>query len=122
MLNITHASPNRLDLYVEGQIDAEEMRDGLNALFAASTEIEDGVMYYEIGDVSVPTAGAIMVELGQLPKLLSLVGKFRRCAVLSDAAWVRKVAEIEGALFPGLTIQSFERGDRDAAEAWLAED
>ncbi|MEL6620288.1 MAG: STAS/SEC14 domain-containing protein [Pseudomonadota bacterium] len=120
MFRIDTPSPNRVDLHIEGKIDADQMRDGLDQLFAASDGMKDGQMFYEIKDIQVPTAGAIAVEFGQLPKLFGLLGRFSRCAVLSDAGWVRKAAEIEGKLFPGLTIKSFEPDQRVAAEAWLA--
>ncbi len=122
MFKIDTPSPNRVDLHIAGKIDAEQMRDGLDQLVAASADVTDGVMFYEIHDIAVPTAGAIAVEFGQLPKLFGLVGKFRRCAVVSDAGWVRTAAEIEGAIIPGLTIKSFAPDARDAAEAWLAAD
>ncbi|MEL7165555.1 MAG: STAS/SEC14 domain-containing protein [Pseudomonadota bacterium] len=120
MFRIDTPSPNRVDLYISGQIDADQMRDGLDHLFAASDGMTGGHMFYELCDIALPTAGAIAVEFGQLPKLFGLIGRFSRCAVLSDAAWVRTAAEIEGRLFPGLTIKSFEPDQRDAAEAWLS--
>jgi hypothetical protein len=61
------------------------------------------------------------VEFSRLPKLFGLLGKFEKCAVLSDAAWLRTAAEVEGALFPGITIKAFKMDEEEAAEAWLAE-
>lgn len=123
MLRIETPAPNRVDLHIAGQIDATQMRVGLDKLVAASEDVTKGLMYYEITDFTLPTPGALMVEFGQLPRLFSLIGRFRRCAVVSDAAWIRNAAEIEGRVFPGLTIRSFTPAERDAAEAWLiAED
>lgn len=120
MLTVTKPSPDRLDIALSGALDAEAMRTGLDELVAQSEGIKHGRMLYRITDFSMPTVGAIAVELQRLPKLFALVGRFDRCAVLCDAAWLRRVAEIEGALIPGLEIKSFGLADAAAAEAWLA--
>ena len=120
MFQIIEKTPTRVDINVSGQIEADEMREGLNALIAASEDVKNGVMLYTITDFAMPSLGAFGVEMGQLPKLFGLMGKFSKCAVISDAGWIRKMAEIEGALIPGLTIKSFDLGEKDAAEAWLA--
>lgn len=120
MFQVIEKSPNRLDISLQGQIDADEMRASLDALFAKSDGMRDGVMLYRITDFSLPTLGAIGVEMTQLPKLFGLIGKFRKCAVLSDQGWIKKAAQIEGALFPGLEIKAFAIDDEVGAEAWLA--
>lgn len=122
MFQIIETSSHRLDIAISGQIDADEMRASLTALFTASEGMKDAVMLYRISNFSLPTLGAIGVEMTQLPQLFGLIGKFRKCAVLSDATWLRHAAEIEGKLIPGLTIKSFALEDKAGAEAWLAED
>jgi hypothetical protein len=119
MFHITKPSANRLDIEIKGSLDTETMRTALDELIAQSGDIRKGLMLYTITAFSLPTLGAIGVELSRLPKLLSLIGKFERCAVLSDAQWLRTAAAIEGALIPGLAIKSFELDERAAAEAWL---
>ena len=121
MFDVTQKSPNRVDVALSGQIDADEMRASLTALFDASSGMKGGVMLYRITDFSLPTLGAIGVEISQLPQLFGLIGKFSKCAVLTDAAWLRHTAEIEGKLIPGLAIKTFEIDDVVAAEAWLAQ-
>ncbi|MEO0633867.1 MAG: STAS/SEC14 domain-containing protein, partial [Pseudomonadota bacterium] len=64
MFRIDTPSPNRVDLYISGQIDADQMRDGLDHLFAASDGMTGGHMFYELYDIALPTAGAIAVEFG----------------------------------------------------------
>ena len=75
-----------------------------------------------ITSFAFPDLGAIAVEMARLPKLFGLLGRFDRCAVLSDAAWIRTAAEVEGALFPGIDIKGFDLSEEDAAEAWLKDD
>ncbi len=120
MLTVTKPTPNRIDIEFNGTLDAETMRVALDDLIAKSEDVSNGRMLYTITEFSMPSLGAIGVELQRLPKLFGLLGKFDRCAVLSDANWLRTAAEIEGALFPGIEIKSFELQEVEDAEAWLA--
>ena len=119
MLTVTKPGPNRLDIDLSGQLDADAMREGLETLLAQSDGISNGTMLYRIRDFEMPTPGALAVEFAQMPRLFGLIGRFDKCAVLSDIGWLRKAAEIEGALFPGLEIKAFPLNDSTAAEAWL---
>jgi len=121
MLTVSKPSPNRVDIELSGTLDAETMRTALEDLIAKSEDVTNGRMLYTIPEFAMPTLGALGVELQFLPKLFGLLGKFDRCAVLSDASWIRTAAEIEGALFPGITIKSFELDNLEAAETWLSE-
>lgn len=122
MFKITKTAPHRVDITLTGTLDADSMRHGLDDLIAKSEDVENGVMLYRIDDFSLPTLGAIGVEMARLPKLFGLLGKYDKCAVLTDSGWLRKAAAVEGALFPGLDIKGFEHDDVAAAEAWLAAD
>ena len=76
-------------------------------------------MLYTIREFALPTMGAIGVEITLLPKLFGLLGRYDKCAVVTDSNWLRNAARVEGALVPGLEINSFEMKDMAAAEAWL---
>jgi hypothetical protein len=119
MLKVTKRSDDRVDIALRGKIDAIEMAVALDELIEQSKDVNNGQMLYEISDFSLPTLSAIGVEIARLPSLFGLLSKFDRCAVLSDSSWLRKAAAVEGALFPGLEIESYELHERDAAEAWL---
>lgn len=119
MLNVSKPSTNRIDIELSGALDADAMRLALDHLTEESENITNGKMLYKISDFEMPTLGAIGVELFRIPKLFSLVGKFERCAVLCDIAWIRTAAEIEGSVIPSLAIKSFALADAEAAEAWL---
>lgn len=122
MLTVTSPEPNRVDIELSGPLDAEAMRVALDDLLEKSEGVSHGRMLYRIPEFALPSLGAIGVELQRLPRLMGLLGKFDRCAVLSDAPWLRTAAEVEGALFPGLKIKSFALADEAAALAWLAEE
>lgn len=119
MLTITKPQPNRVDIDLSGKVSSEEMAEGLDELLDLSQDVNNGTMLYTITSFAFPDLGAIMVEMGRLPKLFGLLARFDRCAVLSDVAWLRAAAEVEGAVLPGFDIKAFDLTERDAAEAWL---
>lgn len=121
MLHISKPSADRLDIELSGVLDADAMRDGLDSLIEMSEGINNGKMLYRISDFEMPTLGALAVEFQHMPKLFQLIGKFDKCAVLSDAGWIRKAAEIEGAVIPGLEIKSFTLSNAQSAEDWLSD-
>ncbi|WP_439124380.1 STAS/SEC14 domain-containing protein [Marivita sp.] len=119
MLTITKPEPNRVDIDLSGKIDSDEMAKGLDDLLDKSQDVNAGTMLYTITSFAFPDLGAMAVEMARLPKMFGLLGRFDRCAVLCDTAWIRTAAEIEGAMFPGIDIKGFELNDREQAEAWL---
>jgi len=119
MLKVVKQSDNRVDIELSGSLDAIEMRVGLDELIKVSADVANGKMLYRIFDFSLPTLGAMGVEMGRLPSLFGLLGKYDYCAVLCDTAWIRTAAEFEGALFPGIEIKSFDLDKVEQAEAWL---
>ncbi len=121
MFTVTPNGLNRVDIELGGKLDSDAMKVALDDLAEKTKDIKNGRMLYRVNDFQFPTLGAIAVEFSRLPKLLSLICKFDRVAVLADKNWVRKVSEIEGALIPGLDIKSFELDQEAEAEAWLAE-
>ena len=121
MLTITKPETNRVDIELNGQIDSDGMRAALDELIEKSADVANGRMLYRITAFELPTLGAIGVEFNRLPKLFGLLGKFDKCAVLSDASWIRTAAEIEGAVFPGIDIKSFEMSEEESAERWLSQ-
>jgi hypothetical protein len=119
MLNISKPSIDRVDIALSGALDADAMRSALDQLIQASEGVTHGRMLYKISDFEMPTLGAMAVEFYRMPKLFGLIGKFDKCAVLSDTGWIRTAAEMEGAVFRSLEIKSFGLADVKIAEAWL---
>lgn len=119
MLKITKVAPDRIDIDLQGNIDAVEMATSLDRLVAEAAEITNGKMLYRISDFEMPSLGALAVEFSRLPSLLGLLHSFDRCAVLCDAQWLRKIAELEGAILPGLDIKAFPFDADKKAVDWL---
>lgn len=121
MFTITKPAPDRVDITISGALDAAAMESGLSDLLEKSKGLTNGCMLYTITELAMPTLGALSVEMQHLPKLFGLLGRFDRCAVVSDAAWIRTAAEVEGALFPGIEIKAFPENAREAAQNWLCQ-
>jgi len=96
------------------------MKIALDELISKSNDIENGKMLCDIIDFHLPTPGAIGIELSRLPLMFGLMKKFDRAAVLTDKTKLKKVSELEGALFPGLEIKAFNRDQKTEAESWLS--
>ena len=120
MFKIMQNGVNRLDIELSGKLDAEEMKIALDELLSKSKNIENGKMLYKIIDFHLPSLGAIGIEFSRLPSMFGLMKKFDRAAVLTDKTWLKKVSELEGALYPGLEIKAFNMDQKAEAEAWLS--
>ena len=119
MFKVMRNGENRIDVEFSGKLDSAEMRVALDELSQQSEGIEHGLMMYRIGDFSLPTLGAVAVELSRIPQLFRFVRRFDRMAVVADKEWVRKASELEGVLIPGLKIKAFDSIQEAQAEAWL---
>ena len=120
MFKVEQNGLNRLDIQLSGKLDTEEMKIALDEFVNKSENIENGKMLYEIIDFHLPSLGAVAIEFSRLPSMFGLMRKFDRAAVLTDKTWLKKVSELEGALFPGLEIKAFAREQKAEAEAWLS--
>ena len=120
MFKVTRVGENRLDIEMSGRLDSAQMEKALDELVEKAEGIENGKMLYDVVEYHLPSLGAIGLEFSRLPAMLGLMRKFDRAAVLTDKAWLKKISELEGALYPGLEIKAFDRDQKAAAEAWLS--
>lgn len=120
MLKIQKIGLGRVDVELSGKLDTDSMKVALEELVEKTEGIESGRMLYDVVDFHLPSPGAIAVEFSRLPAMFGLMKRFNRAAVLTDKAWIQKVSEFEGKLFPGLEIKAFNRDQRDDAENWLS--
>jgi len=121
MFKITKKGTHRLDIELSGKLNSEEMQIALDELVDKSRGIENGKMLYDVIDFHLPSLSAIAIEFSRLPMMFGFIKKFDRAAVLSDKNWIKKISEFEGMLVPGLEIKTFNRYQKEAAEAWLSE-
>ncbi len=119
MFKIQRISENQLDVEMSGKLDSAGMARVLDDLVAKSEGIENGKILCDVIDYQLPSLGAITLELSRLPELFDLIKRFRRIAVLSDKAWLKRIGELKGKLLPMLQIKAFDRNEREAALQWL---
>jgi len=121
MFTVVKNGKNRLDIELNGKLDADSMQVALDEILSESKSIENGVMLYIITNFQLPTLGAIAIEFSRLPSMLSLIKKFTRIAVLTDKEWLKKASEWEGLFFPNLEIKAFDVTQKEEALAWLSQ-
>ena len=118
-MSIIKVSCTRVDVDFSSKIDRDQMKEVLDNMFAEIMDMEHGLLMYRIGELEMPTMGAIAVELKSLPKIFRLVQKIDRIAVVCDQGWIQTATEIEGKLIPGLKMKSFDLDKESAAIEWL---
>jgi len=119
MFQIKRTGEQRVDIVMSGKLDSEGMRKALDELVENCEGISHGKMLYDVVDFHLPTLSAITIEFARLPKMLGLISRFSKAAVLADETWLKKISELEGKLIPGLQIKAFDRSDKTAAVQWL---
>ena len=102
-----------------GKIDRDQMKKVLDDMFAAIVVMKHGLLMRRIGELEMPTIGAIVVELKNLPKIFRLVQKIDRIAVVCDQGWIQTATKIEGKFIPGLAMKSFGLDKESAGIEWL---
>lgn len=122
MFKIERIRDDRLDIVMSGKLDSAGMTEALDKLIEKSDGIENGKMLYDVVDYHLPSLEAIVIEFSRLPSMMRFITKFKRAAVLSDKAWLKKISEFEGKLIPGLEIKGFDRDEKAKAELWLEND
>ncbi|PWQ98054.1 STAS/SEC14 domain-containing protein [Leucothrix pacifica] len=122
MFTVTPNGDNRVDIELNGDIDADIMRQALDDLAEHSANISGGKMLYTVKDFHWPSLGAIGVEFSRLPSLFSLAFKFKKAAVVTDEKWIKTVSGFKGVVIPGMEIKAFSLDQVAEAEAWLAQE
>ena len=120
MFKVIQNGKDRLDLEMNGKLNAKEVKIAIDELVNKSKNIENGKMLYDVIDFRFPSPSALALEFSVLPAVFRILRKFDRTAILTDKTWLKKLSELEGLLYPGLKIKAFNRDQRAEAEAWLA--
>lgn len=110
---------DRLTLWIRGKVDAAAMRDFIPRALIATEGVEHGQLLMFVGGDDWPTLGAVATEILELPKMIQLMRRFDKVAVITDKDWLGQMAEIEGLLIPGLKVESFDLDELREAEMWL---
>ena len=69
MFQVKPVDQNRIDIEMSGKFDSADMRSAIANLELKCEHINRGRMLYFVHDFEIPTAGAVGVELKQMPQL-----------------------------------------------------
>ena len=119
MYTLERSADDQITLRLSGKLGAEDMRALLDELVARSEGMNKGKLLYVVDDLQLPSLAALAVEMSRLPQLFGLLPRFSRCAVVAGQDWVRKTAEVEGKILPGIDITSYEAHEESVAQTWL---
>jgi len=123
VLEILHLDSERvLALRIGGKIRDEDMRLMIETaqMKIAALGAKDRLRVY----VEVEPLHGIELEAlwRDLKFGFSHLREFERKAVVSDRAWMARMAKIVGPLFPGIEVRHFATADRAAAREWVCGD
>lgn len=105
---------------IEGTVTADDVRAIVDALVAKREAHGMVRVYAEIGEIESIELRAILADLSFLVRKLGVLTRINRTAVVSDAVWLRRLAEAEGQLLPLGPVRGFATADADEARAWVA--
>lgn len=117
MIDVTLHDPNHIELTATGRIEGPQMQAALDKLIALCEPLDHVTYLAVMTDITMPAGAALTAEIARLPKLMGLLRKIDKAALIANQGWLRTAAEIEGKLIPNLEIRCFE--DVATARAWL---
>ena len=113
--------PHVLAFEIDGTVTAPDMDDLYNAVERVTEGTGPVHVCGEIHGIGGLTLDAIGASLKRGVGLLGRIGRVKRYAVVSDVGWIRTVAELEGAVIPGMSVRVWPTAQRDDALAWASE-
>jgi hypothetical protein len=114
--------PDVLGYRIEGAVTAGDVRAIVDELVAKREAHGLIRVYAEIGEIESIELRAILADLSFLIRKLEVLARINRTAVVTDAAWLRRLAEAEGQLLPLGPVRGFATADAEAARAWVVAD
>lgn len=111
--------PDVVAFRVSGKVTKEDVELAWASLDAALDEAETIGLYAEVVDLGGVTLTGLVEDLAHAIKALGEWHRFARYAVVSDKAWLRTLADVEGKLLPGIEIRTYTPEESEAAIAWL---
>ena len=111
--------PDVVAFRVSGTVTKADVELAWASLDAALDEAETIGLYAEVVDLGGVTLPGLVEDLARGIQALGEWGRFARYAVVSDKAWLRTLAKVEGTILPGIEIRTYTPDESEAAVAWL---
>lgn len=122
MIDILSDTPAHLiAIRASGHIEDEDIDRVADRIDEALTAQEQVNFYVEAASLEGFASGAflkgILYDLSQIKNLR----RVHRAALVADEGWIRRVAEWEDRLLPGIELRIFDPAEREEALEWAAE-
>lgn len=120
MLEILDAPDNVIAMRASGTLNAADY-DRIIAVVEAKMKAHDRIgVFADMTGFTDLTGEALLKDLRWNASHLLDWGKFPRCAMVTDKAWLRLMAQAFSPLIPGVEMRVFEPGRQGEALAWVS--
>ena len=107
---------------VSGAVARETLEAGLNWMDEVVEANDNFAVRVDMAKDDFADLGEISGEFKNVGRLLRHAVEAEKCAVLTDSLFLRNSAKVEGAVIPGLEINTFAPEAAEVAEAWLKDE
>lgn len=104
---------------LSGKVGKDDLGEALEWLSEANDAHEAYNMCVDVAKMDFASLGEISEEFKRLAAMWRTAKALDKCAVVTDSKYLQSAAKIEGAVIPGLEIESFEIEDLAPAMDWL---
>lgn len=119
MIEHLSAKPGVMALRVRGHVSREDVDSCLELLTEELAKREQISLYVEVVELSGFDTEAVAVGFDRGAGLLRQLDRFGRVAIVSDQAWIRWLARVESAIWPGISYRTYTLAEREMALAWV---
>ncbi len=112
--------PDVVAFRVSGKVTKADVELAWASVHAALDDAQTIGLYAEIVDLGGFTIDGLAEDVARALKEIGQWRRFARYAVVTDAGWLRTLAEAEGKLLPGIEIRTYPLDEKDHAMAWLS--
>ncbi len=110
--NIVHMS-------VSGPIAKESMDAGLDWIHQIEEANDNFSLRVNMPEEDFTGLGQITQQFKRVGTVMRHAKSADKCAVMTDSAFLRNSARVEGSVIPGLEVRSFDLDETRPAERWL---
>lgn len=107
---------------VNGTMSKDSLDEGLSWMDQVAETEESFNICVNIDTENFDDLSAAREEFIRVGRVLRHAATAEKCAILSDSAFLRNSAKIEGAVIPGLEINAFDLNEATTAEKWLKDE
>lgn len=104
---------------LSGKVGTDDLGEALEWLTEANDAHDSYNMCVDVAKMDFSDLGEISSEFKRLAAMWRTAKALEKCAVVTDSKYLQSAAKIEGAVIPGLEIESFEMEELAPAMTWL---